>query len=102
MLGSSGGRSSGDPYEPLKSYEPNKFNFNIMLIMNGQSYDMIYVNYPDCTTFNGDKLLVVNKDSVDGKTTNLDPHFFEDGIIVARFPPTDEGFNLAKLIIGEI
>ena len=83
------------------SPNPNKYRFKINSITEGTHYDLIQVNYPDCTTFNGDKVLVVKKGSVGKiKTKELDPHFFEDGNVVARFKPTEDGIQLGLMLIN--
>jgi len=78
---------------------PNPFSFKIISIEKGDDFDLIRVKYPHCTTFNGEKFLVVKKDSVNFATTKLDPHFLEDGNIIARFQPNESGLKLARMII---
>jgi len=78
---------------------PNKHNFKVMGYIHGDVYDILIVHYPDCTTFDGLKILVVSHGSVDENTKELDPHFFEDGNVIARFIPTGEGINLAQQLL---
>jgi len=101
-IGSRGGVASPNiRYTPTTktSPNPNKYRFAIRSIVFGERYDLVQVHYPDCTTFNGIKVLVVKKDSITSKTKEIDPHFFENGNIVARFAPTEEGIKLATEMI---
>lgn len=82
-----------------KPPNPNKHNFKVMGYIRGDVYDILIVNYPDCTTFDGLKLLVVRTGTVDENTKELDPHFLEDGKVIARFIPTGEGINLAQQLL---
>ena len=97
MMSISGG-TEPDRSNVQKSPNPNPFRFKVLNITQGWKYDVISVKYPDCTTYEGLKLLVVRKYSVGQSTEVLDPHFFEGGIVVARCAPTEEGIKLANLI----
>ena len=78
---------------------PNPFNFKIIkksIIKN----DMIvlWVNYPNCKNFEGNKIIVLSKDDylTVKKTNKLDPHFSSVGqTVIARFQPTETGWNQA-------
>lgn len=61
---------------------------------------MLKVKYPHCTTFDGVKILVTRKFAILPSSKELDPHFFEDGDIVARFIPDEEGETLAREMIS--
>jgi hypothetical protein len=93
---------SHEDYRPTTETtpNPNRYRFAVKYIMYGKRFDLVKVHYPDCNTFDGMKLLVVKKDSVSPKMKELDPHFFEDGFIVARFVPTQKGTDLATELIG--
>lgn len=58
------------------------------------------INYPNCTNYEGNKILVTS--FYPGHKSSLDPHFCPNSGIIARFEPTDEGFenalNFAELI----
>jgi hypothetical protein len=79
------------------SPNPNPFRFEIR---EGFDYDkccVLVVYYPDCTTFEGMKVLVTDGCVADYKVAkSLDPHFFEKGDVIARFKPTKEGIEQAK------
>ena len=68
----------------------------------GKGGYVLDVRYLDCTNFEGRKLLVF-KGKYDRVAfilrKELDPHFLEDNkLMMARFRPTKEGYNLAKAI----
>lgn len=60
------------------------------------------VNYPDATTFEGDKVMILRDISQPGviEARRLDPHFSEDGKVIARFRPDEEGWELALTVAG--
>ena len=93
-----GSSCAKDTPNTVTTPNPNKHNFRVKGYIYGDVYDLLIVNYPDCTTFDGVKLLLVNAGSVDKDTKELDPHFLEDGDVKARFEPTDEGMALANLL----
>jgi len=79
------------------SPNPNKFNFEILkCIYSIDNYKLILVHYPDCTTFNGEKLMII-KGLVN--PNELDPHFLEDGKVIARFRPDFEGKTLGLAVM---
>lgn len=53
------------------------------------------LHYPNCSNFEGHKVIVC-KGAAPSSRSFLDPHFSEQGDIVARFAPTPHGFALAK------
>ena len=79
---------------------PNPGNFKINAICSIGEYCIVDVVYPDCTNYEGRKILVYKGvphiKIVSAKV--LDPHFCEgkDCISpIARFRPTDDGWNSA-------
>lgn len=88
---------------------PDPFNFEIKKYNEIGKYIVLLVNYPDATNYEGDKIMLY-ENSIEGirSLDRLDPHFFDNGSKspIARFKPTDEGWNqavkLAKLIIGDV
>ncbi len=74
---------------------PDPENFKIERIADVGSYVCALVYYPDCTNFEGRKLIVFEQTSqaeILG-LNNLDPHFEEDGNVIARFRPDDQGWE---------
>lgn len=82
---------------------PNKYVFNILSEQQIGNYLVVLVNYPNCTTFNGDKILVFkNKTTVKG-ILELDPHFLESQPdLIARFPSTKEGAEYAVMFVNNL
>ena len=74
--------------------DPNRFK--IIAVWEGDLYYACKVYYPDCINYEGMKYLVCKKDPRLFET--FDPHFEEDGNILARLEPTDLGWSLAKAI----
>lgn len=77
---------------------PNPKNFRIIKHQHIRHYLVMHVVYPNCTNFEGNKILVF-RDVIDPTSllnaTDLDPHFFPDSKLVARFVPTNIGWHMA-------
>lgn len=80
---------------------PNPTNFQIVASYQIAKFLIMKVNYPDCTNYEGNKILVYYdvtlKQLLDQKS--IDPHFSnnpEKHSPVARFVPTDEGWMMAE------
>jgi hypothetical protein len=74
--------------------DPTKFEITLIEYVNGNT--IIMANYGGAT-FNGSKLMVLR--GIHKDITVLDPHFLnEDHPVIARFIPTVEGLNLARII----
>lgn len=84
--------SSRHPTDP----DPQKF-----IIVKYESigkFLIVLINYPNCTTYCGNKLLVYENVSISKlkSMSVIDPHFLEDYISpIARFAPTQRGWELA-------
>lgn len=102
---------SGSSYKTkdIVKNQPNPENFKILDIEYtnniGRGWVIATVKYPNCTTFEGKKILVFKdiywKDVL--KADCIDPHFFDRKknlslIPFARFEPTSEGFQAAKFL----
>jgi len=91
----SGGHDGPEP--PM----PNPRTYSTIKRKHVGDYEIAEVFYRGCTTFKGRKLLLLkrhlysnNKDTVKG----LDPHLLgNDHIVIARFEPTEQGWELAEL-----
>ena len=77
------------------SNTPNPENFMIKKVEQIGRVWVSLVNYPDATNFEGDKILVTGFDP--RTKTVLDPHFSADVEIFARFKPTIDGWDMAKI-----
>lgn len=87
--------------EKLPNSDPN--NFKVIDYKQFNNYLYVEVQYPDCTNFEGRKILVYRNMTVlqfmNLKT--LDPHFQDgDGSPIARFAPTQHGRLLAMKLCG--
>ncbi len=83
---------------------PDPMNYKIEKVHEDGAFLIIKINYPDCTNFEGNKILVFRDttlvDLVNQKY--IDPHFFQDANIkspIARFIPTDEGWQMATKFV---
>lgn len=79
---------------------PNPENFDITRIELIGDYMVVKVNYPDCTNYEGNKIMVYKDITVKELSSAkiLDPHFFEGNGVkspIARFEPTEEGWQMA-------
>lgn len=78
--------------------EPNPTSFEIILSKGFSKSCVLVVRYFGCTNFEGKKVLVFKsplKEIEDMAKNGLDPHFFEDSSMVARFVPNVEGIDMA-------
>ena len=57
---------------------------------------LLGVTYPNCTNYDGKKVLLVKGKNT--TRTELDPHFAEDGYVLARFAPTKAGIALGRVM----
>lgn len=74
------------------SINPDPYRYKILR----SYYDghLLLVNYPDCTSFGGNKLLLLKEPHKDGP---LDPHLLsESHVVLARFTPNKLGRTLAR------
>lgn len=94
------------PYTPIleTAPNPNPYRFTILGYEQYGRYLLAEIKYLDCTTFDGRKLIIF-KDLTPlflELETYIDPHFFEDGNIVARFIPNKEGVKLARALLQSL
>lgn len=85
------------PASPVQYPNPNPARFRILRTLQVGRSVVVEVQYPDCTNYEGRKVLVyadTDTGAVKARTT-LDPHFARHGGPVARFEPTQRGWNLA-------
>jgi len=80
---------------------PNPFKFELKNIYNSDKFMMLILNYPDATTYEGDKVLIFKREDESEvlqmiQDKDLDPHFLEDRLSpIARFASSDEGIKCA-------
>ncbi|MFM2374799.1 MAG: Caulobacter phage CcrPW [Candidatus Parcubacteria bacterium] len=78
---------------------PNPRHFTIVRAIELGRYAVLEVHYPDCTNFEGKKLLVFEDIPLTTlrRKSVLDPHFSQSKHApIARFVPTKEGWEMAK------
>jgi len=79
---------------------PDPKNFNVLMERSVGRFLVLYVRYPQCTNYEGNKILVF-KDVTLGELKAqglIDPHFSQDEVIhspIARFEPTKRGWEWA-------
>lgn len=93
------GLSSATTYT-VNPVNPNPSLFKVKKVHTANGLFVSLVNYPNCTTFEGNKILVTNYDV--RKQTKLDPHFYSGSGLVARFEPTDTGWEAAVWFIDNV
>ena len=76
---------------------PDPANYKILKIVERGEYVILKLKYHDCTNYEGDKIILL-KDTLINivNCQEIDPHFQKGGTVVARFVPTDEGWNMAE------
>ncbi|MFM1755424.1 MAG: Caulobacter phage CcrPW [Bacteroidota bacterium] len=84
---------------PVPNNNPNPYRYKIVKYQKVNVACVVMINYPDCTNYEGNKILVY-KSHVEfqklKKKGIIDPHFFEKDISpIARFEPTEFGWDLA-------
>lgn len=91
-----------DSYWGIVNSNPDPNNYKIIDHYQIQNYLVIKLNYPDATSFEGNKVLVF-KDCTLAKLKKqkvIDPHFSNNKKYhspIARFEPTKEGWTNAML-----
>lgn len=100
-------RSAGNCYkkdDPVLSTNPNPDEFKVTLCKQIGSLYLSVVHYPNCTNYEGKKILLTRFDPRTFK--RLDPHFsrmyINNAGLIARFVPTEYGwecgYKLAKML----
>ena len=86
---------------------PNPLNFNIINSIEEGGYLIILIHYPDCTNYEGRKILVYK--GIDKARLvlqrSIDPHFSENKekySPIARFVPTIEGWEMAIALVKSL
>jgi hypothetical protein len=94
-------RSSSIYDYPTSNPNPDPNNYKIVRAQEVGNVLVMQINYPNCTNYEGNKILVFNRgvsliDIVNQKT--IDPHFSGNANYIspiARFEPTERGWNWA-------
>ena len=102
-------KKTSNDYEEKKvsKYDPKPNHFEIKNVYESNGHCIIYINYPNCINYEGNKVLVfkdTKKEEIE-KLNEIDPHFTDSENIIkpiARFELTYEGWNLAIKFIENI
>ena len=86
-------------FEP--SPNPNPKNFRVVRSMEIKGHLLVEVQYPDCTNYEGRKILLFSNMRLDEleRLGYIDPHFGDgqDRVHpVARFKPTKAGWDMGR------
>ena len=88
--------------------DPQPKNFKIDVIHTEGIYTVVELTYPNCTNFEGNKILLFKGMSTQDilMMKEIDPHFYKNSCLVARFIPTDVGrdlvFKLLDVLVNGI
>lgn len=93
-----------ESYTPPPNPNPDPANYKVVLAEEHGNYLIVKLNYPNCTNFEGNKILVFQGIKlIDLMNQRLiDPHFFQDSKYaspIARFVPTPEGLLMARKFV---
>jgi hypothetical protein len=80
-----------------KAGNPNPKNFQVLRFREIGRVAVLEVRYPDCSNYEGRKILVMdNMPRMNLKDIRfLDPHFYSRSNLIARFVPTEMGWDMA-------
>lgn len=93
-LFSTGGERQ-NPAAVVPDRNPDPERFNIIRTHAVGSYVCAMIDYVNCTNYEGKKIIVFEETTA-GRvmdSVSIDPHFMEDGNVIARFRPDDEGWD---------
>lgn len=94
------GLFSSSTYDDSTTPNPDPTNFRINKAVEIGSYVVAWIIYPDCTNYEGAKILVFKDYSLSKlrKRKSIDPHFSKSKKFkspIARFEPTKQGWGMA-------
>ncbi len=93
-------RTSG---QVVPDTNPDPERFTVERTHSVGSYVCAMIDYVNCTNYEGKKIVVFEKTVAEDvwSAESVDPHFMEDGKVVARFRPDDEGWLDAVAYINQ-
>ena len=82
---------------------PDPKNWKIVQAQQYGKYLLVKINYPDCTNYEGNKILLYEETAVAHLILQrlVDPHFSNNAIFkspIARFEPTEKGWYLGETL----
>ncbi len=100
------------PYTSTEESKPDNpnldpTNYKIIKVLESEGFLLIKLNYPDCTNYEGNKILLYANTTLVELVNQkvIDPHFNNDPKLkwpIARFVPTDEGWEYGLDLIDAI
>lgn len=86
-----------DSYAVRSNINPDPYNFKLMSWIEHGEYLVVRVKYPDCTNYEGEKILLFENMTIDefAKLRCVDPHFTGNSKLIGRFRPDRAGMRLA-------
>jgi hypothetical protein len=86
---------------------PDASNYEIIKHKYVNNYLILMINYPDCINYEGNKILVFENCTLEQLKEQklIDPHFCDNEEFfspIARFEPTDRGWNMALKLCKSI
>lgn len=99
--------SGFNSWTPATNVNPDPKNYKVIKAYEKNDYLILKINYPNCTNFEGQKILVFYGVTMIDLINQhqIDPHFFESKEIlspIARFVPTEEGWNMAMTFVDAV
>ena len=84
--------------------DPDPEKFKIKDIMQEGNFVIAEILYPNCTNYEGIKIIVFNNATVKEikELSIIDPHFLENNKVFARFKPTIGGINAAFILCKQL
>ena len=73
--------------------DPEKFTVTKSFVSG--TYACALISYANCTNYEGKKIVVFENMTIEDiwNMKVIDPHFAQDGKVIARFRPDDEGWS---------
>lgn len=83
---------------------PDPKRYSIKRMHKKDDFLILKINYPDCTNYEGNKILVFKGCTIVDlvQQESIDPHFSENKNFhspIARFKPDDEGWKMAEFFV---
>lgn len=100
-------RLSSSVYDDEPLANPDPTNYKFMQVEERKGYLLVWMNYPDCTNYEGNKILLYEGITFVALVNQreIDPHFFvKKGMAspIARFIPTKQGWDMGIKLIDAL
>lgn len=99
-----------DKFDKFVNPSPDPYKYKIVSFKQDGKYSLLKINYPNCTNYEGNKILLFKGYSPEKfmNIDRIDPHFIEgkdvieDVVPIARFEPTDYGWSMGIALIAAL